>query len=233
MKQFANTNMKKAIITAAILLVHTLESLGAEPEKDSNDSSLFVIPDSTMAPEAKVAPESDLGHFTWGADLGSSVDLTANDMTSVDLHGYFGYKGHWVKFAGVGAGINTMLSNASRCYPVYAMFRTSFSSRPQLCFLDLRLGVSFNNILDYSSQTDFFGSIGFGMTLAKGKKFSSHIIVSYNFMPIRPYTIYNEIPVTDSPGEVFEGDPLPTTTVASSISFPDLHFAAIRIGCAF
>lgn len=226
--------MKSLLTAAALLSVTASNAFGANVNGDTpQDSVLFVIPSPAMAPEATVNPDSDLGHFTWGADLGSSVDLTANDMTSIDLHGYFGYKGQWIRFAGVGAGINSMIGNSSRCYPLYTMFRTSFSSLPQLCFLDLRLGVSINNILNFSSQTDFYGSIGLGVTLAKGRKFSSHIIVSYNFMPIRPYTVYTEVPVTDSPGEEFEGETPAMTTVASKYSFPDLHFAAIRIGCSF
>lgn len=225
--------INKAIIIALAAISPAIPAHADENVKTPEDSVLFVIPQQSLVPEAKVDKESTLGHFTWGADLGSSVDLTANDMTSVDINGYFGYKGPWLRFLGVGAGINTMLSNASRCYPLYAMIRTSFSSRPQLCFLDLRLGVSINNILNYSSQTDFYGSIGLGVTLAKGKKFTSHIILSYNFMPIRPHTVYTEVPVTDSPGEVFEGESTPTTTVESQVPFPDLHFAAIRIGCAF
>lgn len=183
--------------------------------------------------EATVDNDSNLGHFTWGADLGSAVDLTANDMTSVNIHGYFGYKGSWLKFLGVGAGINSMLNNASRCYPIYAMLRTSFSPQPKLCFLDLRLGISINNILDYSSQTDLYGSVGLGVTLAKGKKFSSHIIISYDFMPTRPFSVYSEVPDTNTAGEVFDGDNPPTKTVATSQSFPDIHMAAIRIGCSF
>ncbi len=223
---------KLCLIATAYVMCATC-ACAAENSNTAKDSVLFVIPQQTLVPEAKVDRESTLGHFTWGADIGSSVDLTANDMTSLNISGYFGYKGGWLRFAGAGAGINAMISNASRCYPLYGMIRTSFSSQPQLCFLDLRLGISINNMLNYKSQTDFYGSIGLGVTLAKGKKFSSHIIVSYNFMPIRPFTTYTEVPVTDSPGEIFEGETPPTTTVESRVSFPDLHFAAIRIGCAF
>ena len=226
--------MTKSTIITLLLLLHTIiPVLGQAPDKIPGEAEQSTTSTPELAPEATVNPESNLGHFTWGADLGSSVDLTANDMTSIDIHGYFGYKSHWLKFAGVGAGINTMMSNASRCYPVYALLRTSFSSRPQLCFLDLRLGISINNILNHSSQTDFYGSVGLGVTLAKGKKFASHIIISYTFMPVRPYTIFTEVPATDSLGEVFEGDQVATTTVATRHSFPDLHFAAVRIGCSF
>lgn len=225
--------MKKAIIISAILATAIFNLSATTPDQAPADSVLFVIPQENLATEAKVDKESTLGHFTWGADLGSSVDLTANDMTSIDLTGYFGYKNNWLRFLGVGASINSMLGNASRCYPLYAMLRTSFSSRPQLCFLDLRGGVSVNNILNHKSQTGLYGSIGLGITLAKGKKFSSHIIVSYTYIPTHPYTVLTEVPVTDSPGEVFEGDPTPTTTIETRVSFPDLHFASIRIGCAF
>lgn len=224
---------KSSIITATLLAVSIFPSFGAEQDRVERESAMFESQSPEMPSITKETADSGLGHFTWGADLGSSVDLTANDMTSVDIHGYFGYKGHWLRFAGIGTGINSMLGNSSRCYPVYAMLRTSFSSQPQLCFLDLRLGISFNNILDLSSQTDFYGSVGLGVTLARGKKFASHIILSYNFMPTGPYTTYTEVPVTDSPGEVFDGEQTPTTTVASRQTFPNMHFAAIRIGCSF
>lgn len=225
--------MKKAILTSSLIAAATSSLFASSPDTSAKDSVLFIIPQESLADEAKVDKESTLGHFTWGADIGSSVDLTANDMTSVNLTGYFGYKNRWFRLLGVGAAIHTMLGNASRCYPVYAIARTSFSSQPQLCFLDIRGGVSFNNILNYPSQTDFYGSLGIGITLARGKKFSSHIIVSYSYMPTRPFTVQTKVPVTDSPGEVFEGDPVQTTVIESRMSYPDLHFASIRIGCAF
>lgn len=222
----------KALIFTTFLTLGFSQTHATEAAQPK-DSVLFVIPSPAEAPEAKVDKNYDLGHFTWGADAGSAVDLTGNDMTSIDLHGYFGYKGPWVRLAGIGAGINTMINNSSRCYPVYAIFRTSFSPRPELCFLDLRAGVAFDNILNYPSQTNFYGSLGIGITLAKGRKFSSHIIVSYNFLPIRKFTILTEVPDTERPGESFEGDEPPMTTVPTQISFPDLHYGAIRIGCSF
>ena len=43
------------------------------------------------------------GHFTWGVDISSGVDLTENDMTMFSLGAGFGYRGGWLQFAGVGA----------------------------------------------------------------------------------------------------------------------------------
>lgn len=197
------------------------------------DSILFHIPAPAQSPTAKVDKNYDLGHFTWGADVGSAIDLTANDMSSIDIHGYFGYKGLWTRLLGIGVGINSMINNSSRCYPVYAIYRTSFTELPQLCFMDLRLGLSFNNILHYPSQTNFYGSIGVGITLAKGRKFSSHIILSYNLMPIHKIRITTEIPDEGRPGEVFEGEETPPTYTETTIDFPNLSYGAIRIGCSF
>ncbi|MDE6282374.1 MAG: hypothetical protein K2L97_00110 [Muribaculaceae bacterium] len=226
--------MKRSLLTAFILgLLSTLCGVSAATSVSDTDSVLFIIQRPTLSKEIPVARKSELGHFTWGADLGSAIDLTANDMSSIDISAYLGYKGSWVRFAGIGAGITSMISNASRCYPIFAMLRTSFSTRPQLCFLDLRLGLSVNNILEYQSQTDFFGSLGIGITLAKGSKFSSHLIVSYNFMPIRPYTVYTQVTDTEVRGEQFEDHPQEPQIIATRQRFPDLHFAAIRIGCSF
>lgn len=186
--------------------VATASAAADSPTATPSDSVLFVITDAEIAPEARLVTESRLGHFAWGIDGGSSVDITCNDMTTIDLHAYFGYKGPWLNFLGAGAGINAMINNGSRCYPVYMMLRTSFCRQPQLCFLDLRAGVSFNSIMDNKSQTDFYGTLGVGFNLATGRKFSSHLIVSYNYMPLRHVETFDT---------------------------PDLHYAAIRIGCSF
>ena len=125
------------------------------------------------------------GHFTWGVDISSGVDLTENDMTMFSLGAGFGYRGGWLQFAGVGASIISMMNNSSRCYPVYAVVRTSFSSRPQLCFMELRGGVSFNSILESTSQSGAYVSAGCGITLARSRSFSSYIMVRGVVMPVK------------------------------------------------
>jgi hypothetical protein len=226
--------MKKISIGIAILSMLTARGISYGEELVSPTDSIATTALTEIVPEAKVDPNYDLGHFTWGADLGSSVDLTANDMTSVDLHAYFGYKDSWLRFLGAGVGVNSMISNQSRCYPIYAMVRTSFSNKPQLCFFDARVGFAFNNIMSYKSQTDFYGSIGIGITLAKGRKFSSHIILSYTYMPLQPFYSAREVVLSNTSGESFEGDaPAQTITVYDQIHVPDMHFASIRIGCSF
>ncbi|MDE7142665.1 MAG: hypothetical protein K2O33_07225, partial [Muribaculaceae bacterium] len=98
------------------------------------------------------------------------------------------------------------VDNASRLYPLYALFRTSFSPRPRFCFLDVRAGVAFCNLRDLSTQTDFYGSLGLGITLASSQRFSSHIIAAYTLVPLQ--------------GE-------------AKHYLDNLHFATLRLGISF
>lgn len=162
------------------------------------------------APQLETESESAPSHFTWGADLGSSIDMTGQDLTAIDLDAEFGYKGDYIRFAGLGAGIRMMVSNSSRCYPVYAMFRSSFTRKPSLCFAQLKLGVSFNNFYTNTYQRDLYTNLGIGFTLATGRSFSSHIILSYEFVPVRR----KFVPDAVSP-------------------LSDIHSASISIGVSF
>ncbi|MEG2243087.1 MAG: hypothetical protein RSC87_06330 [Muribaculaceae bacterium] len=126
-------------------------------------------------------------HFVWGADIGSSIDMSGNDMSSIDIDAYFGYKNSFIRTLGVGASIHTALGNSNMAIPVYLIFRSSFRSQPSLCFLDLRAGYSFNSISSSYNQSGAYGSIGVGFNLSFSKKFNSHIILAYNFIQLKPY----------------------------------------------
>lgn len=164
---------------------------------------------ATTVPDPFIA-DGNLGHFTWGVDLSSGVDLTARDMTMINLSASFGYKGGIMRFAGVGASIITMMNNSSRCYPIYAIGRTSFSTSRKPCFLEVHAGVSFNSIMNYKRTTGFYGSLGIGFTLAQTRKFSSHIVLSGVCLPLKSI---------DTP----EGRALGYT----------IAYASLGLGCAF
>lgn len=137
-----------------------------------------------------------LGHFTWGSDIGSSIDIAGNDMSSIDVDAYFGYKNPTIRTFGIGAGIKSAIAKSYTFIPVYAILRTSFTSKPSLCFMDLKLGYSFNALKDNTSQNSFYGSAGIGFNLHTSSKFKSHIILSYTFMDLDGYYInglYNDI----------------------------------------
>lgn len=145
----------------------------------------------TALPAAAAQPKATLKDhpgFAWGADVGGAIDLTGNNMSSINIDAYFGYRSKALDIAGIGAGINMMVGNSARTFPVYAILRTNFSARPTLLFAEARVGCVFNNLGDNISQTRLFLSPGIGVNLARGRTFGSYIIVSYLFNGMSQFT---------------------------------------------
>lgn len=157
--------------------------------------------DNQPAPEASdmTKDESATSHFTWGATAGGTIDLTGQDLTSIDISAGLGYKNDFIKFLGAGATVKMMTTTSSRAYPVYAMFRSGFSSRPTLCFLELRCGCTIFNLEGAPTQTDIYAGAALGITLAKGKHFASHISIGYEFSPVKDYTSHDGLYVNMKP----------------------------------
>lgn len=148
--------------------------------------------------------------FTWGAEAGSSIDLSANDMSSIDFNAGFGLSYRWIQLAGVGAAAHIMVSNSCRSYPVYAIVRVPFSPRYDLLFADVRAGVSLNYLDHNVSQTRPYAAVGIGINLAKGHTFRSYIFAGYTFM--------GRSDIID--GEIFR-------------QYHDVHLATVKLGIAF
>lgn len=148
--------------------------------------------------------------FAWGADLGGGIDMTGNDMSAMNIDARFGYRNGVVDFIGIGAGIDMMVSNSNRVFPVYALFQSNFRTTPSVCFLDLRAGCAFANLADNQNQTDLYASPGIGFNLARGKSFSSYLILSYQYIGLKDYS---------------DSETLHTLN--------GIHMAAVRIGISF
>lgn len=120
----------------------------------------------------------DNSHFTWGADLGASLDLTAHDMSTFDIDVILGYKNKYFKTAGIGVGIHRTVQGGDNFIPIYALIRTSFTSRPSLLFFNARFGYSFNTIDDSPTFGDFNSALGCGINLSKSKRANTYLILS-------------------------------------------------------
>lgn len=221
--------MKKALLLLISLLMGAGTVLAGEPTVATPQPEMPVTKVDTLVTdsvktiivkpeivavfivEPRAAKPAREGTFAWGVDAGSAIDMTGNDMSAIDLSAHFGYRGPYVRMAGAGAGIDMMVSRSTTCYPLYAIVRTDFSRTPRLCFLEARAGASFNKIENYRTQTTPYASVGIGVTLAKGRTFSSHIILSYN------YTKLNDV----------------TLDEGERVRIHDLQAACIRIGITF
>lgn len=144
---------------------------------------------AAMAAESNEREVTGWNHFAWGAEIGGGIDMTSNDLSSINLDAYFGYRNSWCELLGVGAEVNMMVNNSVRSFPVYAVFRTGFSRRPTILFMDLRAGVAFNNITDSQQQTSAYISPGLGVNLAGGRTFQSYLTVSYVYNGMKPFML--------------------------------------------
>ena len=127
-------------------------------------------------------------HFSWGLDAGSSIDLSGEDMSTIDVETYFGYKGSLIRNAGVGVGMHKAFGNQYTFVPLYAMLRTSFRKKPSPLFFELKLGYSFNTLAHSGSIGGAYGSLGVGFNLKMSRSFQSHIILSYSYFTLRKAT---------------------------------------------
>ncbi len=153
------------------------------------------------------APKIEL---TWGADVGASIDMSGQDMSSIDFDLAVGMRRSWIKFLGIGVQADIMTSNSCRSYPLFALFRTNFLNRPTNFFWEVKAGASLNYLEHNHSQTGVYGFTGAGFRLASGAKFTSHIVIGYTFMQRRRVV-----------GEEMVHN------------FKDLHCASVKIGVAF
>lgn len=154
--------------------------------------SLVLSINIAVAAEKQAKEVSGWNHFAWGAEIGGGIDMTSNDLSTVNLDAFFGYRNSWIDVVGVGAEVNMMLSNSVRAFPVYAIFRTSFTRRPSLLFMDLRGGVVFNNLTASHQQTRLYLSPGLGINLASGDSFQSYVTLSYVYNGMKPFTVGDE-----------------------------------------
>ncbi|MCM1152879.1 MAG: hypothetical protein NC328_04420 [Muribaculum sp.] len=151
-------------------VIESIDSVGAKVRESLFDSPSRVLTNS---------------HFTWGADLGTSIDLGGHDMSTFDLDVNLGYKSSLIRFLGVGVGIHRSFGNGNMFIPFYVMFRSSFRTKPSLFFLNLRAGYSFNTVENSPTYGDISASIGVGINLAMTSRIQSHIILSWGFRHFR------------------------------------------------
>lgn len=146
---------------------------GKTDKKDNEYETESIFPASS-----KSLSES---HFTWGGEFGASIDLSGYDTSTFDVDIILGYKNNYFKILGVGAGVHRAFGTGDNFIPVYAVMRTSFSTKPRLLFMSLKAGYSFNTMGDAPIFGDINASLGCGINLAVSKKFCSHIILAYEF----------------------------------------------------
>ena len=143
---------------------------------------IFMAVGALMPVAAQQADDLDRFTFAWGAQVGGSIDLSGQNMSSIDFSGGVGVRYKWIKLLGVGVGANIMASNDARSYPIYATLRTDFlSHRRGLVFLDTRFGIAVNQFPGGVSRVGAYTFTGVGINLATGRHFASYLSLGYTF----------------------------------------------------
>ena len=139
----------------------------------------------TASADARLFPNASrnlaLSHFTWGVEVGSSIDMTGSDMSTINADVILGYKNDLFRTIGIGAGVHRAFGMGDNYVPLYFVFRSSFRKKPSLFFLNFKAGYSFNTIADSPVFGDTMGILGLGINLSRNRNFMSHIILSYEF----------------------------------------------------
>lgn len=164
--------------------------------------------DDPWTPRHRQAPRGV--RFAWGAEVGSNIDMSGNEMSSVDFNASAGISYNWISFAGVGAGANIVISNSCRTYPVFADIRTDFSQLVKFFFVDFRAGVALNYLKDNKNQTGAYISPSLGFNLASGRTFRSYLTLGYTYISRKDIT---------SGEDVTHYGPLSMATVRLGIAF--------------
>ncbi len=120
-------------------------------------------------------------HFTWGAEFGTSVDMSGYDSSTFNVDAMVGYRNSYINMLGFGAGVHRSMGSGDNYVPLYVVMRTSFSKIKRLLFMNFKAGYSFNTIGDASTFGDVNASLGVGINLASGKTFQSYLILGYEF----------------------------------------------------
>lgn len=147
---------------------------------DTDSTAIHDEHHSPWAPKPKWGPQT--AKFAWGAEVGSTIDMSGNEMSSIDFSASFGLHYKWLSFAGIGVGANIMVNNSYRTYPIYVDLRTDFSKLVKFLFIDFRGGVALNYLERNMRQTGAYVSPSIGFNLASGETFRSYLTLGYTFI---------------------------------------------------
>ena len=177
----ATDNIIGRILMVALLFLlagtaYATEHTGDELNPDSTNYRESLFPQKNK--------DLSISHFTWGAEIGSSIDLRGNNMSTFDIDVILGYKGNLFRTIGLSAGIHRAFGNKNTFIPINLLLRTSFRKKPSLFFMDLKVGYSINNISNSVTKGGFSCGLGLGINLAMSNKFQSHVVISYNYFHI-------------------------------------------------
>lgn len=174
------------ILLPAILFVSVQNATAQESTTGFEDgNNQYVMRESNLA---DLGEAKKIKPFTFGAEVGASIDMAGNDLSTFDVDIFAGYRSSMIKCLGLGVGLHNSFSSNRQYLPIYLLFRSNLLKNKSLFFVDFRAGYSSNQMCKGENQGGFFGSAGLGINLSVSKRFGSHLLIGYNFYQVSPFT---------------------------------------------
>lgn len=165
----------------------TLEKNATSGLTSSGQTADLQSVEQTVQPKRPIA---------FGAEIGTSIDLSGTESSCFDIDIYAGYRKGMIQCAGLGVGIHPSFAHSRMFIPVYALFRCNLTPNKSLCFVDVKAGLSINELTREKHNTGAYVFGGIGFNLASTRRINTYAILGYNFTQISPFTendtYYNE-----------------------------------------
>ena len=184
--------MRYSLVTILFSIAYTsfgqvLENNTTSGLTSSGQTAEILVAEPTVQPKRPIA---------LGAELGANIDLSGTESSCFDIDIYAGYRKGMIQSAGVGVGIHPSFAHRRMFIPVYAMFRCNLKPNKSLCFVDVKAGLSINELTSEKHNTGAYVFGGIGFNLASTRRINTYAILGYSFTQISPFhennTQYNE-----------------------------------------
>mgnify|MGYP000217003388 CR=1 FL=1 len=122
------------ILIGIILIVLSTPLAYAEEPQNAENPQRTMKRSSLFAP----APREYVRPFTWGAEIGASIDLSGTENSTIDIDLFAGYRHAMLKCLGVGVGIHPSFQKDQLFVPIYALCRYNILPQNSLLFVEGR-----------------------------------------------------------------------------------------------
>lgn len=188
-----NRILKNGLIVLAIYVLGAVTAMAQGIELRENKTSGLPRTDvATDNSAVKPIAEGPTRPFAFGVEAGAMMDFSSTESSQYNIDIYAGYRKGVIQALGLGIGLHPSFAHGRTFIPIYALFRCNFKEGRSLCFGDLKVGMSINELSSDTHNTGWYASAGIGFNLWQTRRLKTHAIVGYNYTQVVPFANYNE-----------------------------------------
>ncbi len=186
--------INRLLRSAAVALALTATTVMAQTATTNTTTGLPRATEMThtAVQQQPVAVNAPTNPFAFGAEIGANIDFSSTESSCFDIDIYGGYRRGVIQVLGLGVGLHPSFSHSRRFIPIYALFRCNFKPGRSLCFADVKVGMSINELNAMNHNTGLYASAGIGFNLWQTRRLKTHALVAYNYTGIKPFATYTD-----------------------------------------